>query len=70
MDSEHNIAREDREGSGIELGFILMSPVFFLKFFSCEIWESQAFPSLAKYVDGHWTGSGRDKPVYVADSRG
>jgi hypothetical protein len=28
MESEHNMAREDREGSGVEIEFMAISPVF------------------------------------------
>jgi len=30
IESEHSMAREDRDGSGIEMGFIAKSPVFLL----------------------------------------
>jgi hypothetical protein len=33
MESEHSMAREEREGSGIEMVFIAMSPGFFGRFF-------------------------------------
>jgi hypothetical protein len=29
MESEHSMAREDRDGSGVEMGFMAMSPLIF-----------------------------------------
>jgi hypothetical protein len=28
MESEHSMAREDRDGSGVEMGFMAISPEF------------------------------------------
>jgi hypothetical protein len=33
MESEHSMAREDREGSGVEMEFMAMSRVFFWEVF-------------------------------------
>jgi hypothetical protein len=33
MESEHNMAREDRESSGIDMGFMAISPGFFWEVF-------------------------------------
>jgi hypothetical protein len=29
IESEHSMAREDKDGSGVEMAFMRMSPVFF-----------------------------------------
>jgi hypothetical protein len=33
IESEHSMAREDRDGSGVEMEFMAISPGFFWEFF-------------------------------------
>jgi hypothetical protein len=45
IESEHSMALEDRDGSGIEMGFIGMPPVFFGEVFSgTREWGEPSLP--------------------------
>jgi hypothetical protein len=47
------MAREDKDGSGVEMGFMGMSPVFLAKrFLRCKNSEGLAFSFLAKHCVG------------------
>jgi hypothetical protein len=51
IESEHSMAREDREGSGIEMGFIEMPPIFLGKNLpGYENSKNHTFPNLADDV--------------------